>query len=381
MTDNTAFLKALEGVRALRKAGVRPVPVHVSLGLAELAKKQVLSGTVEAGLPGMMAGIAAYQAHPFRREVAAAEEIWRLGEASLLHFPRAAKKKKRGGVFIVPSMINRSVILDLLPEKSFVQWMSGQGFDVFMLDWGKPVKDSDMAEMDGVITERLLPAMEFAARESGGAVHAIGYCMGGTLLAAGAALSPKILRSAVFLASPWDFHAGDRALASLIQAGAPAAEAMIAQSGFLPAEWIQSVFAAINAERTVTKFAGFAAQDDEAATRIFVAVEDWLNEGVDLPAGVARTCLHEWYGGNAPGRGAWEVDGVKVDMAEVGVPALVVASARDRLVPAESSLAMADVLPHAETLQPEIGHIGMMTGRECESAVWKKVAAWLVGIG
>ena len=155
---------------------------------------------------------------------------------------------------------------------------------------------------------------------------------------------------------------------------------MIDQSGILPAEWIQSVFASINAERTVSKFAGFAAraQDGDAA-RLFVAVEDWLNEGIDLPAGVARTCLHEWYGENAPGRGAWAVDGVTVDLSALDVPALVVASAQDRLVPAESSLAIAKILQRAETLTPEIGHIGMMTGRACEAVVWEKVAGWLPG--
>lgn len=375
MTANTVFLKALDDMRAGARAGLRPVPVHVGLGLSELAKRQVFAGSAHRDLPAMMDGVRAYQSHPFRRDAMQPDIIWERGQARLFHYP--ANGKMKDIVFITPSMINRSIILDLLPEKSFARWLAARGVAVFLLDWGQPVRDDGMAAMDGVITERLLPAMEFTAKQAGKKFHALGYCMGGTLLAAGAALSPQILKSVTFLASPWDFHAGDRALASLIQAGAPAAEAMIAQSGFLPAEWVQSVFAAINAERTITKFAGFAARKDEAAARIFVAVEDWLNEGIDLPAGVARTCLHEWYGNNAPGRGAWEVEGVAVDLSEIDVPALVVASGRDRLVPQESSLAMAKMLPRVETLTPDIGHIGMMSGHACESAVWEKVAGWL----
>lgn len=373
MVENTLFLKTLEDMRRAARAGLRPVPVHVSLGMAELAKRQVLSGAAHADLPAMMAGVAAYQAHPFRRDVAVPETVWEAGQAQLFFYP--AKGARKGGVFVTPSMINRSVILDLLPEKSFVRWLAGQGFDVFLLDWGQPVKDAGMETMDGVIMERLLPAMEFAAKEAGGKIHAIGYCMGGTLLAAGAALSPRILNSVIFLASPWDFHAGDRTLTTYIREGTATAQAMIEQSGILPAEWIQSVFAAINAERTVSKFAGFDAQTGDAA-RLFVAVEDWLNEGIDLPAGVARTCLHEWYGENATGQGAWTVDGVAIDLSALDVPALVVASERDRLVPAESSLAMAVVLPRAEVMKPAIGHIGMMTGRTCESVVWEKVERW-----
>ena len=375
MSAEAVFQKALEDMRGVARAGLRPIPVHVSLGMAELAKRQVLSGAAHAELPAMMAGVGAYQAHPFRRDVAPPDIVWEQGQAKLFFYP--ARGQRKGGIFVTPSMINRSVILDLLPEKSFVRWLAGRGFDVFLLDWGNPVKDAGMATMDGVIMERLLPAMEFAAKEAGGKLHALGYCMGGTLLAAGAALSPQILNSIVFLASPWDFHAGDKTLTTYIQDGTATAQTMIEQSGILPAEWIQSVFAAINAERTVTKFAGFATQKDESAARLFVAVEDWLNEGIDLPAGVAKTCLHDWYGDNTTECGAWTVDGVAIDLKEINVPALVVASERDRLVPAESSLAMAKILPRAETLTPAIGHIGMMTGRACEGVVWEKVAGWL----
>ena len=380
MIDNTIFMDALENMRAMaRGVALRPIPVHVSLGMAELAKRQVMSGTVNAELPAMMAGISAYQAHPFRRAAAPVETVWERGQVKLYRYP--AKGRSGGGIFITPSMINRSVILDLLPEKSFTRWLAGRGFDVFLLDWGVPIKDDGMKTMDGVIVERLLPAMEFAAGEADGKIHALGYCMGGTLLAAGAVLCPEALHSTTFLASPWDFHAGDAALARYIQDGTAAAQVMMDQSGILPAEWIQSVFASINAERTVSKFAGFAAraQDDDAA-RLFVAVEDWLNEGIDLPAGVARTCLHDWYGENAPGQGVWAVDGVKVDLSALDVPALVVASAQDRLVPAESSLAMAKILPRVETFTPEIGHIGMMSGRKSKTVVWEKVAGWLSGL-
>lgn len=370
--DIQALLRAADN----RRPGVRPLPVHVGAVLAGYAKDPAKYARLAGDMEAMVAGIKIYQDHPFRRKMKPLAEVWREGQASLLFHP-AAGKKKRGAVLLVPSMINRSIILDILPERSFTRWLAAQGFDVCLLDWGDPVKDADMADMEGVIRKRLVPALAFAHAEYG-PLDVMGYCMGGTLLAAGALLAPQTMRSAVFLASPWDFHAGDRALATQIQAGTPAALQMIDQNGTLPANWIQSVFAIVNADRAVRKFAEFAALDqDSEKAKMFVAVEDWLNDGVDFPGALARECIAGWYGGNAPGKGEWKLGRRKVDPTKIKTRSLVVASSTDRLVPMESSLALADLIPNCEVIKPAIGHIGMMTGRQAEKTVWDPVLRWL----
>lgn len=315
--------------------------------------------------------------HPFRRETSDLEVVLQEKDITF-YFCKRKRKNKKGTIVVVPSMINRSYILDLLPGKSFVRWLAGTGFDVFLLDWGNVAADKNSSSMENIVTDRLLPAIRFAAKKGGGKVHAIGYCMGGTLLAAVAAIDPAPLRSAVFLASPWDFHAGDRVLTDHVRTGTPAALRMIGTGGALPVDWIQSVFAAVNGDRTVKKFAKFSTMDQEGeAARLFVAVEDWLNDGVDLPGEMGRSCLADWFGDNRTGRGTWKIGTCAVDLAAMNIPSLVVASARDRLVPAESSLAMAERLPCAAVLKPDIGHIGMMSGHNAEKSVWEPVAGWL----
>src|SRR5690606_36852594 len=102
---------------------------------------------------------------------------------------------------------------------------------------------------------------------------------------------------------------------------------LMASRNILPVNRIQSVFAAVNEERTVHKFAAFAAMDpDSAEAALFVAVEDWLTDGLDLPAPLAQACIRDWYGDHLPGRGAW------VDAAAITCPALVIAPSRDRLL-------------------------------------------------
>lgn len=359
------------------RTGPRPLPAQVGWALSEYAKKGTAPADIMTEMAAMAEGVRKYMVHPFRREISALEVVWQ-EEGIKFYFWKRKGKKKRGSVAVVPSMINRSYILDLLPDKSFVRWLAAQGFDVFLLDWGNPARDAGSKSMENIVTERLLPALRFAAEKSDGQVHVVGYCMGGTLLAAAAALEPELLQSTVFLASPWDFHAGDRILTDHVRAGTPAALQMIGAGGALPVDWIQSVFAAVNGDRTVKKFAKFAAMDqDSDAARLFVAVEDWLNDGVDLPGDMGCSCLADWFGDNKTGAGTWKIGGSTVDLSAMDIPSLVVASARDRLVPAESSLAMAEKLPRVDVLNPDIGHIGMMSGGHAEEGVWRPVADWL----
>ena len=106
MNANPLFLKALEDLRAGQKEGLRPIPVHVSMGLGELARRQALSGDVPKDMEAMMAGIRAYQMHPFRREMTPPDVVWSQGQARLFLYPaQGVKKAAKGHIFVVPSMI------------------------------------------------------------------------------------------------------------------------------------------------------------------------------------------------------------------------------------------------------------------------------------
>jgi polyhydroxyalkanoate synthase len=128
----------------------------------------------------------------------------------------------------------------------------------------------------------------------------------------------------------------------------------------------------------VRKFRAFAAVDPASPkAREFVALEDWLNDGVPLAGPVAAECLAGWYGENRPGRGEWSLDGVTVDPRALATPALVVIPEQDRIVPPASAAALARALPRAETLNPALGHIGMMASGRAPRALWPAVGAWL----
>jgi polyhydroxyalkanoate synthase len=178
------------------------------------------------------------------------------------------------------------------------------------------------------------------------------------------------------LATPWDFHAARRMQARLL--GVLGHSLVASDTGTLPVEIVQSLFFMLDPFLGQRKFVRFAALDQAGeAARDFVALEDWINDGVPLPIAVARECLRSWYGANTPGRGLWQVAGTKVLPQQLRRPALVVIPDRDRIVPPASAEPLATAIPNAKVLRPPLGHIGMMSATRAPEMLWTPIARWL----
>ncbi len=365
------------------RRGLRPLYAHLGLaaslqdaeGSVLLRSAQEFQGDIEA----MLAGIRRYQEHGWQGEELPLDIFWQEGTVTVRSIPGHAAEAGGPVVLLVPSMVNGSQILDLLPGRSLLRWLAEQGTTPFLLDWGEGVQDPGQATIDAIVLDRLAPAIRAVAAEAEGrGIHALGYCMGGTLLAGAAVHVKEHLKSVIFLAAPWDFHAGPGMLLNKVKFFAPSAFPMIHEKGFLPVDWIQTLFAALDPHSAAKKFAAFnrmtEGSDEE---KLFVAVEDWLNDGPDLPAQVAQQCLKDWFIGNQTGRGEWTLRGRAVDPADIACPALVIASDKDRLVEYETAAALAKHLKSASLHNPSCGHVGMIAGRGAVEKVWKPIAAWV----
>ena len=334
--------------------------------------------------PGLIHGIAAYRRHPWRRSLPDPAVLWQEADARLLDYGETGGEA--GGktanaaarpVLFVPSLVNRAYVLDLLPGRSLVRWLAAHGMRPLVLDWGWPgTADRSLALAD-LITGRL----ERALAAVGSPVVLAGYCMGGLLSVAAALRRPDLVDALALLATPWDFHAAHAAHARRLAAMLPLFEPVLAATGSLPVDALQALFATPDPGAIAAKFRAFGRMDqDGPAARDFVALEDWLNDGVPLAAPVARETLGEWYGLNAPGRGTWQVGGVAVEPGRLAMPAFVAAPARDRIVPPDSALPLARLIPGAVLHQPRAGHIGMVAGPRAEAELWQPLLGWLQGL-
>jgi polyhydroxyalkanoate synthase subunit PhaC len=334
-----------------------------------------LANEIRRRFAAVLAGIRRYQAHPYRRRLPPARPIYASGSTRIYEYAGAAP-----GVptLFVPSLVNRGYILDLSERRSLLRYLARHGVRPWLIEWGDPGPAESSFDLADYVVRRLGPALAYAVRQAGGPVPLVGYCMGGNLALAAATLWPRHVSRLGLLATPWDFADDGSGASRFIAGNAPLVTACAAAAGHLPVDVLQAFFLAIDPALTIRKFADFAALDPASpAAQDFVALEDWVNDGVPLAAKVAVDCFTGWYGENRTARGAWRIGGQAVEPRRLTMPTFVALPKEDRIVPPASARALADALPDPLVIAPNAGHIGMVVGSQAEAGLWRPLAQWL----
>ena len=345
--------------------------------LAAVAYKDIAAAVdreLRTRADAFLTGIERYRGHPYRRALADPPVLWQEGTTRLLDFGPVGAAP----LLVVPSLINRSYILDLAPDTSLLRHLAASGIRPLLVDWGAPDAVERSFTLTDYIAGRLEAAATAAADIAGAPMGVMGYCMGGLLALALAARRPRLVKALAFLATPWSFHAERAEQARLVGALDIPCALTFAALGELPVDVLQALFTAVDPLVALRKYTKFAAMDQKsAAAQRFVALEDWLNDGVPLALPVARECLGGWYGADTPGSGRWRIAGRAIQPAQIAQPSLVVVPAQDRIVPPAGARALAAALPAGECLTPPLGHIGMIVGHDAPRLVWQPLTAWL----
>jgi polyhydroxyalkanoate synthase subunit PhaC len=322
----------------------------------------------------LIEGIAAYRRHPWRRVLPDPPVVWSEGGSRMFDYGGSGPT-----VFFVPSLVNRAYVLDLAPGHSMLRWLAGAGARPLLLDWGWPGEAERRFTLTDYVAGRMERALMAAGDLAAGPVVLAGYCMGGTLAVAAARRRPDLVRALVLLAAPWDFHAPDPAQAKQAAAMLAFVEPVLMFNNTLPVDLLQVLFAMLDPWGVADKYRSFTRLDpDSDRAHLFVALEDWLNDGIPLAAPVARECLSAWYGENAPLRGEWRIAGLPVDPAALRLPTFIAAPGRDRIVPPESARPLATLIEGAVLHEPAAGHIGMAAGHAAERVLWRPLQEWLL---
>jgi len=379
-TGSLAALPLARSGSPIWKGGLRDEGAALARDLAAIPSDD-LAAAVTAEIAGrsarLLSAVERYRGHPGGARQSPADVVWTEGSTRLLDLGPA------DGIplLVVPSLINRWYILDLMPERSFLARLVARGVRPLVVDWGAPGEAERGFTLEDYIAGRLESALDVARRVAGSPVAVLGYCMGGLLATSLALRRQDEIPALAVVASPWDFHAvgpdeGRRAELSLAML-----EPLIAAVGDLPVDAIQWLFHSQDPFQVIDKFLRFGGlPPDSSQADLFVAVEDWVNDGVPLAGAVARACLGGWYARNEPGRGEWHVAGRRVDPAAWRRPFLAVVPTRDRIVPPPSAAALADAVPGAERIETRGGHIGMIVG-DAAPAVTTRIADWLHDAG
>lgn len=308
------------------------------------------------------------------------ETIYSQGTLKLCHYTPQAEVLYRVPVLIVTSLVNQPSILDLVPGQSMVEHLLKQGYDVYMIEWGRPRREHAGLTLEDHVLDRLPRCVARVLQHSGeDQLSIIGYCVGGLLSVLYAALHPAApLKNLVCMAAPVN---GD-GLASLKAWMGPGfdEEALLEQHGNVPAEWVQNTLRAL---RPFGKMAGAMSLlnqiDKPDVVRSNLRMGKWETDNLPFPGAVFRQLVNDFLRGNKLVRGDWVIGGRRVDLANLRVPLLHLLASEDHITPHASSrdlVALAGSTDKQELIVKG-GHVGLVAGRGAQTRMWPALDAWL----
>jgi poly[(R)-3-hydroxyalkanoate] polymerase subunit PhaC len=242
-------------------------------------------------------------------------------------------------LLIVPPWINKYYILDLNPEKSFVKWCVDQGHTVFIISWVNPGPELSSKGFDDYMSEGILTALDTIEITTGEKeINAIGYCVGGTLLAMTlaymAATEDKRITSATFFTTQIDFEMAGELLVFVDEEQIDEIEGQMAEKGVFEGRKMANAFNLLRSNDLIWSYVVnnyLLGKDPFPFDLLF-----WNSDSTSMPASVHSSYLRNCYLDNNLAKGRMTLKDVKIDFARIKIPVYNLATREDHIAPAKS---------------------------------------------
>jgi polyhydroxyalkanoate synthase subunit PhaC len=254
----------------------------------------------------------------------------------LLQYSPQTKNVYAEPVLITPAWIMKYYILDLSPRNSLVSYLVQKGHTVFMISWKNPdAADRDLG-MDDYVKLGFLDALaEVRRRIPKRKIHAVGYCIGGTLLAIVAAQLAKareqVLASVSLFAAQTDFSEPGELSVFITPSQLGMLEAMMQKTGVLESERMGGAFALLRSRDLL--WAPAVQQYVRGERPKLNDLMAWNADGTRMPCRMHSEYLARLYLKNELATGGFSVGGQQLDLKDVHVPMFVVGTETDHVAP------------------------------------------------
>jgi len=267
-------------------------------------------------------------------------------------------------LLMIPSLINRSYVLDLMSGSSLIAHLAQNGFPTYLLDWGTPGPQHDHLHFGFYVDELMELAAHAVRREAGcKRISLLGYCMGGTMCLLYAALHPNLVEKITLLASPVNFH-DEGVLSAWASSEGFNVDQLVDTLHHMDALMLQSSFQYLRPWSNYQKYKSlFESSANPKFVDSFIKLERWLNDNVSVPGEAYREFVRKCYQENRLIEGGMELNGKNVDLKKITSPILNVMARKDHLVPIKSSAVVSSLVsgPVMDELI-DAGHIGLVMG-------------------
>jgi polyhydroxyalkanoate synthase len=261
----------------------------------------------------------------------------------LIQYSPSTEEVLETPLVIFPPWINRFYILDLNPKKSFVRWAVERGLTVFMVSWRSADESLAHVEWDDYIRAQIEVIDLVRQRLNVASVHALGYCVAGTTLAATLAILDRReqadrVKSATFLTAQVDFElAGE--LKMFVDDSQLELIRQASKGGYLDGRYMAATFNLLRGTDLIWNYVvnHYLLGEDYPAFDLL----HWNGDVTNLPARWHESYLRNFYRDNllvVPD--AMEADGTPIDLRRIATPLYVQAGREDHIAPPESVFRM-----------------------------------------
>ncbi len=259
----------------------------------------------------------------------------------LIQYAPATETVLKRPLLILPPWINKFYILDLRPKNSFVRWAVSQGHTVFMVSWVNPDERLADAGFDTYMTSGVFAALDAIKQATGESeVDAIGYCLGGTLLASTLAWMAKRgderIRSATFFVSLLDFEEAGELGVFIDEEQLQGLEERMQERGYLDGAEMSTTFNMLRANDLIWSFVvnNYLLGNEPFPFDLLY----WNSDSTRMPARMHSFYLRHMYQQNLLAKpGGITLNGEALDLGLIKTPAYFLSTREDHIAPWRST--------------------------------------------
>ncbi|MFZ5556659.1 MAG: PHA/PHB synthase family protein [Pseudomonadota bacterium] len=267
----------------------------------------------------------------------------------LLQYTPSTPEVYRRPLLIIPPWINKFYILDLRDKNSFIKWAVDQGHTVFVISWVNPDAEHAKKTFEDYLREGPLAALDAIEQATGEKqVNAIGYCLGGTLLACAlawlaASKQAERVASATFFTTMIDFSSPGELEVFIDDQQITALEKRMNERGYLEGSEMATTFNMLRANDLIWSFVvnNYLLGKDPFPFDLL----HWNSDSTRMPAAMHSFYLRNMYQKNLLKEpGGMTLGGVPIDLSKVKTPAFFLSTVEDHIAPWKSTFAGARLL-------------------------------------
>ncbi|HET6716485.1 MAG TPA: class III poly(R)-hydroxyalkanoic acid synthase subunit PhaC [Nitrososphaeraceae archaeon] len=298
----------------------------------------------------------------------------------LLHYHSLVKRVSSTPILVVYALVNRSYVLDLQPNKSWIRHLLMQGFDVYLLDWKSPARIDKYVSFDDYVNSYIDDCVEIVQNNnSSDKITLHGYCMGSSMSAMYTSLHQEKIQNLVTIAPVIDTSKDTTVIANISKQ--MDIDKLVSYIGYLPPEKLYECYSILKPfKQGVNKYFNLIENiDNETFVQNFLRIEKWLYDTPPIAGETIKQWINDIYKKNLLVKNQFKLGTTIVDLKKINVPLLNIVAEEDHLVSPECSVPLNEVVSSEDKrlIRFHTGHVGLIASSYSQNNVLPKVGQWI----